>query len=180
MGLLEWIFFHNWPRRREFDQPPDLNLDIAKQTLGGIGHGTAVETLKLPLGPPVSWRRIHRRRGQWIYPGLGVIFASERGQIVEFEVVARQPEVSWFWRWKDLWRPWSGPITFPDGFQTGSLEIRLDDFLAHLGEPKEREDDEIEGPTLVYALSEEFRDNELEIEFTPFGELRSLDMAWWQ
>ncbi len=179
MGLLEWLFFHNWPRRREFDQPPDLSLDIARQTLGGFGHGTPVETLKVPLGPPVSWRRIRRRRGQWIYPGLGVVFHSERGQIAGFDVVARQPEVSWFRQWKNLWRPWTGSITFPDGFQTGSLEVRLDDFLAHLGDPTDREDDEVEGPTLVYPLSEEPEDSELEIEFNPFGELKSLDLAWW-
>jgi len=177
MGLQEWLFFRNWPRPRQGGGPPDLNLDIAKRTLGIFKEDTLVETLKERLGPPVSWSRMRHQR-QWVYPDLGVIFESECGLIVEYLVVTRQPELSPLRKWQGLWQAWSGSIAFPDGFRRQGLEIRLDDFLKHLEEPTDRDDEDGEGTTLVYSLTKQLPDIDLEVEFTPEGELRNLDISW--
>lgn len=172
MGLLETIFFRNWPRPRHSGDRHDLTLDLARGALGAFRLGVPVQLLKERLGPPVSWHHL-RKSGRWLYPELGIIFESARDRIDAFSVITRRPEWSSFQKWQNIWRPWAGTLRFPDGFKTCTKDIRLAAFLEHAGRPTNQEQEE-EDVLLQYSDSPKFRHIAFDVEFTLQGDLISL------
>jgi len=116
------------------------------------------------------------RHGHWVYPRLGVSFDVEEGRIATFYVVARGSVVTALRPWQKEWKGWTGTVSFPDGFRAPGLEVKVDDFLHHAGQPSEREDDE-EGPLLTYSQHPNFTNLFIEVVFTPAGELASLELT---
>lgn len=173
MGLLERIFFRDWPRPLDDSGPPDLTLDLARGALGAIRLNDSVETLKERFGPPVSWNR-WRKYGEWHYPQLGVWFESFEGVIEGSYLIPRDGEQwSLYPGWADLWEPWAGSICFPSGAKISALEVRPDDFVEHLGKPSQRQVD-AEAIELTYEHSPKLDQVDVDAEFSPRGELRSL------
>jgi hypothetical protein len=174
MGLLESIFFRDWPRPLEMKGPPDLTLDLKGAALGAFRIDAPVDRIKERFGPPASWKRL--RHGEWVYPRLGVCFDVEKDRIATFYVVARGPELTALRPWQKEWKAWTGTILFPDGFRAPGLEVKVEDFLQHAGQPSDRDDDS-EGPVLTYAEHPNFPDLFIEVDFTPAGELASLELT---
>ncbi len=175
VGLLEKIFFRNWPRPLDHSGPPDLTLDLARGALGSLRINDSAELLKQRLGPPASWNRL-RKQGAWFYPQLGVGFDTDEGLIYSFTVVPRKPEWSSLFKWEKIWKPWSGVILFPDGHKVAGLKAKLEEFLKHAGQPASREDEDHEDILLQYNSSSNLPEGGFDVEFTPEGELLSLEL----
>lgn len=99
-------------------------------------------------------------------------FEATGGFIDEIGLVARSG-ADYYPEWRKQWESWLGPIRFPDGFKVSSLEVRPEDFEKHVGQPDEREEDDVE-IVLTYNDSPKFRGFFFDAEFTPQCELTAL------
>ncbi len=95
--------------------------------------------------------------------------------IVGMNLVVRS-SVHYYQGWEKLWKPWDGPIRFPDGFEVSAPDVRPGEFEKHAGKPEEREEDDVE-IVWTYDDSRKFRGFSVDAEFTPEGELTTLRLT---
>ncbi len=139
--------------------------------MGSFQLGAATEILKERLGPPVRWRAWWTF-GDWHYPHLGVRFETGHGKIEEITLVVREGNKWGFLPGREEgWRSSSGLLRFPDGSKASPLEVSPGDFVKHVGEPDDREDDEVE---IVLDYEKAVRLSGFSAEFAPQGELTTL------
>lgn len=176
MGIMERLFFRNWPQPHTGGVLLDLNLDLTAGALGQFTINGSAEKLKELLGAPASWSR-WKYRQQWHYPELGVWFDTSKEGILEgINLVIREEALyascpGWIVRWK----PWSGSIRFEKGNRIPALAAKKEDFIKLVGEPEDRDDDP-ENPEFMYSDSPRFKDFGFDVDFTPKGELSGLDI----
>lgn len=77
MGLLEKIFFRDWPQPHSGGLLLDLTLDLSAGALGQFCVNGSDRNLRDLLGAPANWKRWTYRQ-QWHYPELGVWFDSSK------------------------------------------------------------------------------------------------------
>jgi hypothetical protein len=176
MGLLEKIFFRDWPRPLETRSAPDLSLDLVSKSLGPFTIDKSAESLKERLGPPANWR-VWKNKRRWHYPELGVWFESSKDGVLERISLSVREESSYANcpGWTERWKPWSGSIRFPSGDILPALTTKLDDFIKFAGEPDDRYDDE-EEHELYYCEEPRFCDYGFDVDFTVAGELSALEL----
>lgn len=176
MGLMEKIFFRDWPRPLETRSAPDLDLDLATKSLGPFMIDKSAQTLKERLGPPANWR-VWKNKRRWHYPELGVWFeSSKEGMLERINVIVRE-EASYSIcpGWIERWKPWAGSIRFQSGDTLPASAAKLDDFIKFAGQPDDRYDGETEHD-LYYCEEPRFMDFGFDVEFTIEGELSGLEL----
>ncbi len=176
MGLMEKLFFRNWPRPLDTRGRPDLALDLYTGAVGSFQVNSKAESLKEKLGPPASWNR-WRNRGAWHYPELGIWFeTSKAGMIESIHLVSREgDQYEYCPGWKGLWKPWTGSIRFPDGTRVPALDVKPDHFISYAGEPDQRDDDP-DGNEFIYCDPPRFSNFGFDVEFTAGGEFSGLEL----
>jgi len=175
MGLLEKIFFRDWPQPHKAGLLLDLTLDLSAGALGPFSINGSDGQLKELLGAPANWKR-WKNSQQWHYPELGIWFDSSKDGILEgINLIVREEGLYEICPgWKERWKPWSGSIRFERG-SVPALSATKDDFIKLVGEPDERDDDP-EDPEFTYSDSPRFKDFCFDVELTPKGELSGLDI----
>jgi hypothetical protein len=176
MGLLEKIFFRDWPQPHKGGLLLDLTLDLSAGALGQFSINGSTGKLKELLGAPANWKR-WKYRQQWHYPEFGVWFDSSKEGILEgiYIIVREEASYSICPGWKERLKPWTGTIRFERGNRLSALAATKEDFIKLVGEPEERDDDP-EDPEFMYTDSTRFRDFGFDVEFTAKGELSGLDI----
>jgi hypothetical protein len=150
MGLMEKIFFRNWPPPHASGMLFDLNLDLVTGALGQFFINGRVEKLKEGLGAPAHWKS-WKYKQRWHYPERGVWFASSKEGILERINLIIRDEANYpiCPGWKELWKPWAGSIRLGRGNSLSALTAKKEDFIKLVGEPDDRDDDP-EGPEFYY------------------------------
>src|SRR5690348_3224347 len=176
MGLLENIFFRDWPRPLETGSLPDLTLDLNGAALGPFAIDHFTQKLKDRLGPPANWRRWKNKR-QWHYPELGMWFeSSKEGELEMINLIVREENnYAICPGWIERWKPWSGSIRFQSGDILPALSAKSDDFIKWAGDPDDRYDDKDEHE-FYYCEEPRFTNFGFDVEFTSTGELSGLEI----